>query len=252
MKVSSRNCIEERELRYAGPSPRFLGSLTLRLGEFTSDPNRPQEAAGLRNPCMRLVIIRFARQRDCIRLSLEDSEESLDLDLKDKFEREGERLRVGGSLSRRSVSAGSTRATVFHQDADGSLQDVWRVVILAAARKYVSTTEQPCALLVYEPPVQIIGQGLGAALRRAIPSTAFVERYGDIEWPQRCTNSTFLSSLLFPEWKLKESVKCSVTFGEEVTPCRFDAFNNGKYGYYVLAFPEYVRPPRRRGTLATV
>jgi hypothetical protein len=189
-------------------------------------------------------------QRDAYAF-LEDGEESLDLDLKEKFEREAnvfasEVLFQGDRFREEALGRPFSIKTPM------DLSKMFGASFYASLRKYVSTTEQPCALLVYEPPVQTVGLGLGAALRRAIPSTAFVERYGNIEWPQRCTNATFLSSLLFPKWKLKESVKCSVTFGQEVTPCRFDAFNNGKYGYYVLAFPEYVRPPRRRGHAVAV
>jgi hypothetical protein len=67
-----------------------------------------------------------------------------------------------------------------------------------------------------------------------------------VKWPERCTKTNFLSPLLFPRWKIKRSVKCTVSIGDENVPFRFDAFNNGQYGYYVLAFPETVRPPQRR------
>ncbi len=182
---------------------------------------------------------------------LEDSEESLDLDLKEKFEREAnvfasEVLFQGDRF--RQEAAGRPFSIKTPMD----LAKLFGASLYASLRKYVSTAEQPCALLVYEEPVHVLGQGFGAALRRVISSTSFLDQYGDIEWPARCTKSTFLSSLLFPKWKLKESVKCAVTFGSEVVPCRFDAFNNGKYGYYVMAFPEYVRPPRRRGRTISV
>ena len=189
-------------------------------------------------------------QRDAYAF-LEDSEESLDLDLKEQFEREAnvfasEVLFQGDRFRQEAVGRPFSIKTPIE------LSKLFGASLYASLRKYVSTAEQPCALLVYEQPAHILGEGFGATLRRVISSKAFLQEYGNIEWPARCTNATFLSSLLFPKWKLKESVKCPVKFGTEVVPCRFDAFNNGKYGYYVIAFPEYVRPPRRRARTIAV
>lgn len=181
---------------------------------------------------------------------LEDCEESLDLDLKDQFEREAnvfasEVLFQGDRLG---LEADGLPFSIHSPIA---LSKMFGASLYATLRKYVSTAVQPCALIVYEAPVSIIGLGYGAALRRAIPSPTFVQQYGDVAWPPRCTRATFLSPLLFPTWKIKQSVKCTVMLGDEPAEFRFDAFNNGQYGYYVLAFPESVRPPRsRRRTIA--
>jgi hypothetical protein len=94
--------------------------------------------------------------------------------------------------------------------------------------------------------VYLVGSGHGADLRRVIASSSFTQAYGDVAWPARCTQQTFLAPILYHTWRIKPSVKCTVTLRGEPVPCRFDAFNNGKYGYYVLVFPEFVRPPRSR------
>jgi hypothetical protein len=177
---------------------------------------------------------------------LEDCEETLDLDLKEQFEREanvfasevlfqGDRFRLEGEGRPFSIKTPIELAKLFGAS------------LYASLRKYVSTNIHPCVLLVYEAPVFLVGKGYGAALRRAIPSPAFREAFGDVDWPDRCTKTTFLSPLLFPKWKIRESMKCSIELAGQPLAARVDAFNNGQYGYYVLLFPESVRPPRARG-----
>ena len=176
---------------------------------------------------------------------LEDCEQSIDLDLKEQFEREAN-VFASEVLFQRERFRTEADGLEFHLQSAMTLAKQFGASLYATLRKYVSTSPQPCVLIVYEAPAFLLGSGYGAALRRVIPSPAFVEQHGDVAWPERCTKSNFLSSLLFPKWKLKQSVKCTVTIGGEPLPFRFDAFNNGQYGYYVLAFPEAVRPPRRR------
>ena len=182
---------------------------------------------------------------------LEDCKETLDLDLKEQFEREanvfasevlfqGVRFRLEAADRPFSIKTPIDLAKLFGASLYSSL------------RKYVSTNNHPCVLLVYDAPVVLLGKGYGAALRRVVPSLSFCAQIGDVVWPERCTRATFLSPLLFPKWKIKESVKCSVVLDDRPVACRLDAFNNGRYGYYVLLFPESVRPPRsRRRQVAT-
>ena len=172
---------------------------------------------------------------------LEDCEKTLNPDLRDQFEREanvfasevlfqGEQFRLKANDLPFSIKTPINLAKLFGASLYSSL------------RKYVSTSSHPCVLLVYDAPVDLIGKGYGAALRRVITSLQFRAQFGDVAWPQRCTRGTFLSPLLFPRWKIKESMKCSVVLGDHPVVCRIDAFNNGRYGYYVLLFPESVRP----------
>lgn len=175
---------------------------------------------------------------------LEDSKESLDLDLKEQFEREAN-VFASEVLFQGERYAETARERPFGIKAPIDLAKLFGASMYASLRKYVATNAQPCVLLVYEPPATILGQGYGADLRRVISSTPFSEQFGEVDWPDRCTKTTFLSPLLFPRWTLRESMKCSVSLDGVDVPCRVDAFNTGRFGYYVLLFPENVRPPRR-------
>ncbi len=176
---------------------------------------------------------------------LEDSEESLDLDLKDQFEREAN-VFASEVLFQGDRFRTEAERLPFQLESAIALSKQFGASLYSTLRKYASTSRHPCVLIVYETPAYLIGSGYGAPLRRVIPSPAFVEQHGDVKWPERCTQSNFLSPLLFPKWKIKRSVKCMVSIDGRPVPFRFDAFNNGQYGYYVLAFPESVRPPQRR------
>jgi hypothetical protein len=181
---------------------------------------------------------------------LEDCEQSLDLDLKEQFEREANvfasEVMFQGDLLRTEADR-----LPFEIQTAINLAKQFGASLYATLRRYVSTAPQPCVLIVYEAPAWVAGQGYGAALRRVIASTAFLEQFGEVQWPDRCTKHNFLSPLLFPKWKIKRSVKCNVLIDGAPVPFRFDAFHNGQYGYYVLAFPEVVRPPRHRRAVSS-
>lgn len=176
---------------------------------------------------------------------LEDCEESLDLDLKEQFEREAN-VFASEVLFQGDRFRSEANRLPFEIKSPIALAKLFGASLYATLRKFVSTAPQPCALIVYEAPSVLVGHGYGASIRRVIPSTSFLKQFGTVDWPDRCTKSNFLSPLLFPTWKIKQSVRCVVMLDGGPVPFRFDAFNNGKYGYYVLAFPEAVRPPRRK------
>lgn len=57
--------------------------------------------------------------------------------------------------------------------------------IYSAIRRYVSTSLRPCIVLVLNPPELLDGDGFVATLRRAVPSAPFIDRFGQIEWPEQ-------------------------------------------------------------------
>jgi hypothetical protein len=182
---------------------------------------------------------------------LEDCEETLDPDIKEQFEREAN-VFASEVLFQGERFAVEAHSREFSIKTAIDLSKLFGASLYASLRKYVSTNANPCVLLVYEAPASLIGKGYGAQLRRVIGSPSFAEQFGDVAWPERCTRDTFLSPLLFPRWRIKESMKCTVLVDARAVPCRVDAFNNGKYGYYVILFPEFVRPPRGRGRTAAI
>ena len=182
---------------------------------------------------------------------LEDCEETLDLDLKEQFEREAN-VFASEVLFQGERFGVEAEGRPFSIKTPIELAKLFGASLYASLRKYVSTNTNPCVLLVYEAPVFLLGRGYGATLRRVISSAAFRAEFGDVEWPDRCTRTTFLSPLLFPRWKIRESMKCTIELDGRPLAARVDAFNNGQYGYYVLLFPESVRPPRSRGQRLSV
>jgi Zn-dependent peptidase ImmA (M78 family) len=56
--------------------------------------------------------------------------------------------------------------------------------VYASLRRYVSTHHRPCALLVFDPPVQLVGQGQVMGLRRMIVSPEFYRQFDTQSWPK--------------------------------------------------------------------
>ena len=59
--------------------------------------------------------------------------------------------------------------------------------IYSSIRRYVSTNEWACAVVVLNPPVQVVGQGPAAVVRRVIASKTFQEKFGDLSLPASVT-----------------------------------------------------------------
>jgi hypothetical protein len=168
---------------------------------------------------------------------LEDSKQNLEPETKDQFEREAN---VFASVvlfqgDRFQVEAEKLPFTI---KTPIRLSKMFGASLYASSRQYVTTSPRPCALLVYDPAIHIIGEGPSAPLRRVVYSPSFQSQHGGIEWPANCTSTTFLSPLLFSQRRIWETVSCtSALAGDDELVWRFDAFNNGQYGYYVIVYP---------------
>jgi hypothetical protein len=124
-------------------------------------------------------------QRD-IYAFMEDSQVSLDPEVKEAFDREAnvfasEVLFQGGGFEREAADR------EFGLRVPLALAKKYGSSVYAAVRRYVRTHERVCALLVLEPPVLAGADGFRAKRRRVEVSLAFRERFGEIAWPEYFT-----------------------------------------------------------------
>jgi hypothetical protein len=121
---------------------------------------------------------------------LEDSETELDPDTKDLYEREAN---VFASEVLFQGDAFAVQAADFDLAirVPIDLAKKFGPSVYSAARRYVSTHSKPCALLVFNRPVHIVGVGEVMELRRAIRSPSFHKEFGQPDWPQQCGPQDF-------------------------------------------------------------
>jgi Zn-dependent peptidase ImmA (M78 family) len=121
---------------------------------------------------------------------LEDSETELDPDTKDLYEREAN---VFASEVLFQGDAFAIQAADFDLAirVPINLAKKFGPSVYSAARRYVTTHKQSCALLVFNRPLHVVGVGEVMELRRAIPSPSFHEEFGQHDWPQQCGPQDF-------------------------------------------------------------
>jgi hypothetical protein len=165
---------------------------------------------------------------------VEDCESAIDPEMKEDFERQAN-VFASDILFQidRFTKLAAERPCAAKTPMDLAKQ--FGSSVYAAFRRYVTTTARPCALLVLEPPVVILGQGRVATLRRFIPSNPFLQRYGQVIWPTEFDGRSFLRPIFIPQRKLIQATACQMSFSGE--RFLFEAFNSG-YGIYVLIYPE--------------
>jgi len=68
--------------------------------------------------------------------------------------------------------------------------------VYSAVRRYVTHNTRACAVVVFNPPELVEGDGFRATLRRHVASTRFTEIFGEIDWPDVVTPDDELGELI--------------------------------------------------------
>ncbi|MFO1003476.1 MAG: ImmA/IrrE family metallo-endopeptidase [Planctomycetaceae bacterium] len=155
---------------------------------------------------------------------LEDSDSELDADTHDLFEREAnvfasEVLFQGGLFTKEAADCEiGIRVPV-------DLSKRYGPSVYASARRYVSTHRQPCALIVFEPAVDLIGVGNVITLRRIVYSKAFKQRFGELNLADTWGEGSFFYQHR-PRNKFTAPVHCNVNdVNGDRQLCVVDAFD---------------------------
>ena len=165
---------------------------------------------------------------------LEDSNSELDPDTRDIFEREANCF----------ASDVIFQLDSFTKEAADSEFSIWTPIktgkkygasIYATARRYVTTSSQPCALIVLEPK-----KGQKVSLRRAVVSPSYREKFGDEKLPLDFgPGDFFYDNLPYKKYSKSDFLTLTDLNGEEwetATEC----FDSTKNFFYLI------RPVRKR------
>ncbi|MET4241531.1 hypothetical protein [Bradyrhizobium sp. RT10b] len=124
----------------------------------------------------------------------EDCRKTLDPDVKAQFEREAN-VFASEVLFQRNTFTVEARDLAVGLKAPLILARRYGASVYATVRRYVSTSDRACAVLVYDPP--IVGPtGAVSMLRRAVTSSAFDLQFGAYRWPGAVTPADQFGSMV--------------------------------------------------------
>lgn len=117
---------------------------------------------------------------------VEDCENTLDPEIADQFDREA------------NVFASEVLFQIdgFNKEAEEKefsiltpvkLSKKYGSSIYSSVRRYVTGNWRTCTVLILNPPQLTQGDGFKASLRRVVPSSNFIQKFGQIEWPNHFT-----------------------------------------------------------------
>ncbi len=117
---------------------------------------------------------------------VEDCENSLDPEVADLFDRQAN-VFAAEVMFQMDAFIGEAEQSEFGILNPVRLSKKYGASIYSSVRQYVSKNHRACVVLVLNPPVLKEGVGFEATLRRAIPSQTFIEKFGDLNWPDLFT-----------------------------------------------------------------
>jgi IrrE N-terminal-like domain len=164
---------------------------------------------------------------------LEDSDSELDSETQDLYEREAnvfasEVLFQGARFAREAADSHlGIKVPV-------ELSKKYGPSVYSAARRYVSTHAAPCALIVFDPAVELIGVGPVIQLRRIVPSRTFRRQFGDLSLNDTWGEGTFFFKHK-PRNKFTAPVTCSIVDvnGDKQT-CTVEAFDTTHHILFLM------------------
>jgi hypothetical protein len=125
----------------------------------------------------------------------EDCRKTLDPDVKAQFEREAN-VFASEVLFQLDGFTAEARDLEFGLKAPLKLAKRYGASVYATVRRYVSTSDRICVVLVFNPPALAGPRGMASTLRRAITSPAFGRRFPAFVWPQVVTPGNKLGALI--------------------------------------------------------
>lgn len=165
---------------------------------------------------------------------VEDSEQNLDPDVANLFDREANVFasEVLFQLDAFSEEANDHKFSIF---TPVKLSKKYGASIYSSVRQYVSKNPKACTVIVLDPPILEEGVGFKARLRRAIPSPSFYEQFGELQLPEFFTPNDEIGAMV-PVGKRKASGKREIVLEDRdkvIHECVAEAFTQG-YQVFVL------------------
>lgn len=106
--------------------------------------------------------------------------------------------------------------------------------VYASARRYVSTHRSPCALIVFDPAVDLIGVGNVIPLRRIVYSRSFKQRFGELSLNDTWGDDSFFYKHR-PRNKFTSPVQCKVNdVNGDGQLCVVDAFDTTHHILFLM------------------
>jgi hypothetical protein len=181
---------------------------------------------------------------------LEDGEKNLDPEIEQAFERQAS-VFASEVLFQLDQFACDAASLPFELKTPMALAKRYGSSNYAAFRRFVSTNQRACALLVFERPEFVIGKGWGFQLRRYILSVPLEKAFGLLEWPSifYTEENSLAGKLPLKQFKRRFTNRCRIDCPVDHRSERFylEAFDS-TYNVFALIFPESELKPIKTAT----
>lgn len=178
---------------------------------------------------------------------LEDSKSELEPDTQDRYEREANCF-ASDVLFQLDGFTNEAADCKFGIATPQTLSGRYGTSIYSSLRRYVTTNDRACALVVYNRVKHAQGGVAAMTLRRPFASPAFAARFGNVAWQRTCEPGSFFYRNK-PKAQFTPPTPCTVTdLNGDAVECIAEAFDNS-YQIFFLIYP--LVPAPRRPFLAT-
>jgi hypothetical protein len=133
-------------------------------------------------------------QRDLYAV-IEDCEKTLAPEMSEEFDREANQF-ASEVLFQLDAFTTLAREKPFGIRVPLNVGKRFGASAYASIRRYVSTNDRACAVLVIDPPELAPGDGLVGALRRVEVSPEFERLFGSLSWPDTFTPSDSIGAMI--------------------------------------------------------
>jgi Zn-dependent peptidase ImmA (M78 family) len=174
---------------------------------------------------------------------VEDSEQTIDPDTADLFDREANVFASEVLFQRNSFSDEAAQHT-FGVLVPVQLGKKYGASIYASIRRYVSASTQACAVLVLDPPVLSAPAGFECNLRRVVASERFTKMFGSLRLPDHFSPGDKIGAMV-PMGNRRMSGRRSLTFLDQngdAHECFAEAFTQKHQVFILILAVEKVRP----------
>lgn len=178
-------------------------------------------------------------QRDIYAVT-EDCEKHIDPEIGEVFERESNAF-ASEVLFQLDTFTAEAADWDFGLKAPLRLSKKYGASVYATVRRYVTTNDRACAVIVLDPPQLCNGDGFRASLRRVEASPRFASQFGELSLPEVFTPSDPIGRIV-PLGNRKMSRPQAIVFNDRNGArheCIAEAFAY-KYYVFVLICPQTV------------
>jgi hypothetical protein len=164
---------------------------------------------------------------------VEECDFTISPEIQDLFEREANNFSTEVMFQLSSFTDEAADCA-FGIDTVTDLAKRYEASIYSSMRRYVRKNDRACAVLVFNPPVELIGEGRTMELRRSEVSPRFSQIFASVQWPHVCGADHFFVQMCPARWKSRPRTCSLVDVNGEKHECMIQALNTSRQVFFLI------------------